>query len=94
MGVLRYIGYLPQLVGLIMVVVDMVESLKGGSLGPEKKKAVLDSLGSSWGAIQKEFKVDVPFAAFSGIIGVLIDLVVAVLNTVGYFTHAATGKEA
>lgn len=94
MGFFGYLSILPVLVGMVMAVVNAVEALKSGTLGADKKKAVLDSFGSTWEAIQKEFKVKEPFSVFAPILGVLIDLVVAVFNTVGYFQHAGTGKEA
>jgi len=85
LAMLRYIMLIPILISLVQAAVQFVESVRADSPGPEKKAAVMDSLAASWGGLQKEFQITVPFSALGSIVSVLIDLAVSIYNAVGYF---------
>lgn len=82
---LKYITLIPILIQVVQAAVQFVESVRSDAPGPEKKAAVMDSLTASWGALQSEFKITVPFAVLGPIVSFLIDLAVSVYNAVGYF---------
>jgi hypothetical protein len=87
LALLKYIMYVPTLISLIQAVVGLVEGVKAGASGPEKKQAVMDSLAASWSGLGAAAGIKVPFKDLSGVIGILIDLVVMTYNTIGHFTH-------
>ena len=82
---LRYVSLIPILIQVVQAAVQFVESVRADSPGPEKKAAVMDSLAASWGGLQNEFKITVPFSVLGPIVSFLIDLAVSVYNAVGYF---------
>lgn len=78
---IKYIGYIPQLAGTILATVAFVEGVKAGDPGPEKKQAVLDSMKANWDAIAVNFSGKTTFEQLAPLIGILIDLCVAIYNT-------------
>ncbi len=82
---LKYVSYVPSLIFMIQAVVSLVESIKNGEPGTEKKNAALDILGQNWESLSKEFKIVVPFDVLKPVISFLIDLTVSVYNMIGYF---------
>lgn len=77
---IKYVGYIPQLAGTIMATVAFVEGVKSGDAGPEKKAAVMAALEASWSSISANFSSPKTFAELAPLIGLLIDLAVAVYN--------------
>lgn len=86
LAILRYITYVPSLVFLIQAIVTLVESIKKHEPGEDKKKAVLEIMGTNWESLSKEFQITVPFEVLKSVISVLIDLTVSVFNVIGYFS--------
>jgi hypothetical protein len=77
---IKYVGYIPQLAGVVMATVAFVEGVKAGDAGADKKAAVLSALESSWSSISANFSTPKTFAELAPLIGLLIDLAVAVYN--------------
>lgn len=84
-ALLRYVSYVPALIFMIQAVVALVEAVKIGEPGADKKNSVLDILGQNWESLSKEFKIMVPFEVLKPVISFLIDLTVSVYNMIGYF---------
>ncbi len=94
---LKYLTALPQIVGLIRGVLELVRSaedlLGGGAQGAKKRVMVLDlldlalELGGKLG-ISEARAVD--RARVREVAGVVVDQVVAVLNALGVFRHTAS----
>jgi len=92
----KYLTSLPQLIALVRGVLDLVRSaedfLVGGTLGAKKRALVLDLLDT---AVQLGGQLGVPEvrgidrSKLREVAGVVVDQVVAVLNALGVFRHAA-----
>lgn len=97
---LRYLALLPQLVGFVRGILELVRTaedlLAGGQRGAEKKALVVDlltaavNLGDALG-IRAASESDV--AELRAAATVAIDTVVAVLNATGVFKHSAPGPD-
>ena len=77
---IKYVGYIPQLAGTIMAAVAFVEGVKAGDPGPEKKAAVMAALESNWATVSSHFASPKTFSELAPLIGLLIDLCVAIYN--------------
>jgi len=84
-ALLRYVSYVPALIFMIQAVVSLVESVKTGEPGGDKKNAVLEILSGNWESLSKEFRITVPIDVLKPVISFLIDLTVSVYNMIGYF---------
>ncbi len=94
---LKYLTALPQIVGLIRGVLELVRSaedlLGGGGQGVKKRIMVLDLLDV---ALELGAKLGLPEARgvdrakVREVAGVVVDQVVAVLNALGVFRHTAS----
>jgi hypothetical protein len=81
MDIISYVRYIPSLVGVVMGSVAMVEAIKAGDTGPDKKNAVLTSIQSMWTQISTEFGVPGGFDKYAPLLSLLIDLCVLIYNT-------------
>lgn len=78
--IIRYIGYIPQLAGLILSAVAFVEGIMAGGTGPDKKQAVLTSVETAWASLSAETGITKPFSEIAPLVSILIDLCVAIFN--------------
>lgn len=96
---LRYLALLPQLVGFIRGILELVrdaeELLAGGHRGEEKKALVLDlvtaavELGRGLGIREAE---GIDAAKVREVVGLVIDQLVGILNALGIFKHAPAAE--
>ena len=86
---LKYLALIPALFALIKGSIEMVEAVSSGKTGPEKKQAVLDALQATWEGVQAAFGINVAYATIAPVIGLLIDLAVAIYNATGFFQKKA-----
>lgn len=82
---LRFVKYIPVLIGLIKPTIEMVEATKAGLPGPEKKKAVLDAIESAWPALAAFLGLTAPISGVLAVAGILVDLCVGIYNAIGVF---------
>ncbi len=80
LALIRYFGYIPQLAGVILAAVAFIEGIKAGDPGPEKKQAVMDAMKAGWDTISANFEVKRTFEELAPLIGILIDICVAMYN--------------
>ena len=73
--------YIPSLVGVVMGAVAMVEAVKEGDPGADKKAAVLASIQGMWTQISAEYGIPGGYDKFIPLLSLLIDLAVAIYNT-------------
>ncbi len=92
---LRYLALLPQLVGLVRGLLELVrtaeELLAGGARGAEKKALVVDLLESAvklGGALGIREADELDVVRLRAAAEVVIDTLVTVLNTTGVFKHS------
>jgi len=89
-ALLKYVTYVPALVFMIQAVVSLIESVKAGEPGADKKNAALEILQGNWANLATEFKITIPFEVLKPVISFLIDFTISVYNMVGYFTKKKT----
>ena len=92
----KYLTAVPQLIALVRGVLDLVRTaedfLSGGSLGTRKKELVLSLLDTALelgGRLGIADVRGIDRAKVREVAGVVVDQVVAVLNALGVFRHAA-----
>jgi len=88
--VVTYFKYVPSLVGIILGAVAMVEAIRAGDPGPEKKAAVLAAIQGIWAQIAAEQNITVAFDKLIPLISILIDLAVALYNVFWKKTETLT----
>lgn len=93
---LRYLTALPQIIGLVRGLLELIRTaedlLAGGQRGEQKKALVLDLLDAAIGLGDKlgiREAADVDRGQLRAASSVVIDALVSVLNATGVFKHAA-----
>jgi len=80
MDLVKYVTYVPNLITVVMASVAMVEAVKTGATGPEKKAAVLESIKLMWDKMAVDFKITASYESLVPLISLLIDLAVTIYN--------------
>jgi hypothetical protein len=85
------VSAIPVLISLIKLVEDLIQ---GTGLGSIKKEDVLAGMEAFWKSAQTsgigEKVFTIPWESVKGIIGILIDVVVTILNVTGVFKKEVT----
>lgn len=79
--IISYIRYTPQLVGIVMGAVAMVEAIKSSDSGADKKAAVLTSIQGLWSQLSTDYGIPGGYEKYLPLLSLLIDLCVAIYNT-------------
>ncbi len=97
---LRYLTAIPQLIGLVRGLLELVRTaedlLAGGQQGAAKKALVLDLLETAVALGERlELRVagELDRAQLRNAAAAVIDAVVAILNSAGVFKHGREGPE-
>lgn len=86
----KIIGVIGAIFVLIKVIPELIELFETPGFGKEKKDAVLEVLELVLTEVKKAAGLSFDLAWVMGLAGKLIDIIVAVYNAFGFFTHRST----
>ena len=83
-SILKLLGFLA---GIVPLILNLVKELEVPGFGPEKRKAILDSVALFYDTVNNIFPLPITKEKLISVAGSFIDIVVAFFNLVGIFKH-------
>ena len=83
-NILKLLGFLS---GMIPIILNLIKEFEVPGFGPEKKKAILDSVALFYDTINNIFPLPITKEKLLSVADNFIDIAIAFFNLVGVFKH-------
>ena len=85
-NILKLLGFLA---GVIPIILNLISEFEVPGFGPEKKKAILDSVALFYDTVNNIFPLPITKEKLLSVAGNFIDIAVTFFNLIGIFKHKA-----